>query len=159
MYNEKCDLDLFVCLEDLLSQYTDNSNIFVIGDFNSWSGVNDDFINNDRLRDTFTNRLSSVSHYVPDSVINKRVTMDLTPNQFGRQLVSLCKTRGLRILNGRHRDDRHGNITEEILTAIKKLNMNKSCGNDKILNEYFIKGKDILMPCRYSTCFETRGQK
>ena len=39
-------------------------------------------------------------------------------------------------------------ITEtEILTAVKKLNTNKACGQDGIFNEYFINCKDISMPC------------
>ena len=36
---------------------------------------------------------------------------------------------------------------EEILKAINKLKTNKSCSEDLIINEIFIKGKDILLPC------------
>ena len=35
----------------------------------------------------------------------------------------------------------------EIVHAIGKLKLNKSVGNDDILNEYFIKCKDTLLPC------------
>ena len=37
--------------------------------------------------------------------------MDGYVNSFGRKLLSLCKTTGLRILNGRHEGDKVGNFT------------------------------------------------
>lgn len=37
--------------------------------------------------------------------------MDVTVNQFGRQLLTLCKATYLRIVNGRHTDDPDGSIT------------------------------------------------
>lgn len=35
---------------------------------------------------------------------------------------------------------------EDILKAINKLKTNKSCSEDLIINDIFIKGKDILLP-------------
>ena len=45
-------------------------------------------------------------------------------------------------------NDLDRDITEmEISDAIDGLKNNKTCGYDCVLNEYFIKCKDILMPC------------
>ena len=39
---------------------------------------------------------------------------------------------------------------ECILKAIKELNTGKSAGPDMLLNEFFIHGKDVLLPYFYS---------
>lgn len=111
-YYCRCDTDLFISLEDLVSQYkNDNSTIIVTGDFNSRTSDNDDFIDNDRLNEVASDLLANVVHYMSDSVIRKRYNMDSTVNQFGRQLLTFCKTTSLRIVNGRHGDDTGGSIT------------------------------------------------
>ena len=111
-YYNNHDIDLFVCLEDLICQYReDEHNIMVIGDFNSRTGNNDDFIHNDRLNDESTDLLSNIFHYIPDTAVRKRRNIDSSLNQFGRQLLTLCKTTSLRIVNGRHDGDPDGNIT------------------------------------------------
>ena len=40
-----------------------------------------------------------------------RNNMDTVVNQFGRKLITLCKTTGFRILNGRHNKDLNGSFT------------------------------------------------
>ena len=39
---------------------------------------------------------------------------------------------------------------ESILKAIKQLNTNKIAGPDMIFNEFFIHGKDVLLPFLYT---------
>ena len=53
----------------------------------------------------------NIVDYSPDVDTAPRNGEDITVNQFGRKPLTLCKTTGSRILNGRHSGDRKGNIT------------------------------------------------
>ena len=88
-YYNTSDIDLFIALKDSITNYYELGNILAIGDFNSRTGTWSDFILNDRCC------------YSPD--------VDIAP--VCRKRLILCKTTGLRILNGRHSGDRKGNIT------------------------------------------------
>lgn len=97
--------DLFAILEENISRYKDANNIIASGDFNSRTGVAEDFIQYDRISDFTTNIL----HYLPDVNVTNRCSMDSFVNHFGPQ--SFCKTTSLRIVNGRYGGDPNGNIT------------------------------------------------
>ena len=110
-YYEINDVDLFTVLEDKLGIYANMGDTIAIGDFNGRTGTQDDFIVNDRLAESTVNILNDVCDYLPDENIICRKSEDKTVNHFGRKLISLCKTTGLRIVNGRHHGDSSGNIT------------------------------------------------
>jgi len=77
-----------------MCKYKEYGDIIAIGDFNSRTGISEDYIIFDRLGDSSTNVLANVFKYVPDTDIKDRKSMDLVVNQFGRRLLSFCKTSG-----------------------------------------------------------------
>lgn len=110
-FYDKCENDLFASLGEMVCQYKGIGKVLVLGDFNSRTGSNDDYISNDIINEESADMISNVVNYVPDSEPCKRSSSDPVINQFGRQLISLCKTTALRIVNGRHKDDPNGSIT------------------------------------------------
>jgi exonuclease III len=94
------DCDLFHELEAKIAKYILLGKVFIIGDFNSRTKQYPDFIPNDYLHD-------SVSHmftYIMDEEMHERVNPDTGRNDFGPRLLNLCKSTGIRIVNGRHKD-------------------------------------------------------
>lgn len=110
-YYDVNDVDLFEALEDNISKFRNLGNILAMGDFNSRTGLNHDFIKNDELSDNCTRILSNVINYPSGQILEERRSMDTYLNQFGRRLLDLCKTEGLMIVNGRHKNDPHGSFT------------------------------------------------
>ena len=129
-YHNTSDIDLFVAHEDSIAKYSELGNILAIGDFNSRTGTGSDFIPNDRLAEFPADVLLNVVDYTPDVDIVPKTSEDITINQFGRTLLTPCKTTGPRILNGRHSGDRKGNITfynANVNCLIDYLLLNESC--------------------------------
>lgn len=73
---------------------------FVFGDFNSRTQSLPDFIENDSLHNDI---LDSLLTYTADSKLPVRMNPDTGHNEYGTKLLLLCKTTGLRIVNGRHK--------------------------------------------------------
>ena len=109
-YNRN-DVDLFQILEDTTCKYMKENSTYVIGDLNSRCGIRDDFILNDVLSADTNDSLQNVIHYNSDSGSETRNSADKTVNQFGRKLIDYCKTTGMRIVNGKHKDDPFGSVT------------------------------------------------
>ena len=89
-----------------LEKYKADSNICLIGDFNSHTGTLDDFIRNDD--DKFTD---VPTWYNEDIDSKPRANQDIKVNDYGKKLVQLCQMSELRIANGRKLGDSHGNMT------------------------------------------------
>lgn len=102
------DIDVFQCLEDSLCSYQSQGMVYVTGDLNARCGVCQQFIPFDLLNDSVTNVLQPFIMYENDSNMCQRQSMDLHINQFGRKLLILCNSSGLRFVNGRHRNDPTG---------------------------------------------------
>ena len=109
-YNEN-DIDLYQRLENSICKYKSEGTIFIFGDFNSRIGMRDDVILNDDISDTVLDTLSAVIDYRADENLSKRNSLDKQVNQFGRKLIDLCKTTGIRVVNGRHQGDPCGNFS------------------------------------------------
>jgi hypothetical protein len=62
--------------------------------------------------------LSAIIDYRADENLSKRNSLDKQVNQFGRKLIDLCKTTGIRVVNGRHQGDPCG-IFFSFYNAIK----------------------------------------
>jgi exonuclease III len=77
---------------------------FMAGDFNSRIGTEQDFI-----KDDDTNYLDV--DYVSDGFSVTRNSKDQVVNKFGKSLLSLCRSLGVHVLNGRAGDDKEGNFT------------------------------------------------
>ena len=121
--NEK--YDIYACVTYIKTgTFTSNSNIpikfekeierfsamgklLLLGDFNGRTGVLDDFMNeshsNEDVMPLPINYISDV--YLPRNNLDIKVTTN------GRSLINICKTSGLRILNGRFPGDFLGHFT------------------------------------------------
>lgn len=91
------EIDLFQSLEDTLAKYKEFGPVYIAGDLNSRTGIRQDFIDNDGLGRNVSEQME-VFDYNNDVNIGERKNMDKFVNSFGRTLLSLCKTIGLRIV-------------------------------------------------------------
>jgi hypothetical protein len=95
----------FISLEGEVSTFSSKGKIVLIGDFNSRTGENPDFIEKDSSQ---INDFDGVDLLSPDYVTDtelKRVNQDFIINSHGKTLLDLCSSSRLRILNGRFLGD------------------------------------------------------
>ncbi len=106
-FSEKRD-NIFEILENDISNYSKKGACFVCGDFNAKTAQEPDFCIENADSDT---HITLPDDYIYDLPI-KRNNMDIHKlDDYGKQLLSLCKTSGLRILNGRILGDLLGHCT------------------------------------------------
>jgi hypothetical protein len=74
----------------------------LVGDLNSRTADYDDFITDDSVHSSLQDRLNNLFTYTNDLCLSKRMNPDKSRNEYGSKLLKLCKSTGLRILNGRH---------------------------------------------------------
>ncbi|VDI77371.1 Hypothetical predicted protein [Mytilus galloprovincialis] len=95
-------------LESEISKLAGKGKILITGDFNSRVSTNADFVLHDDNND-------NLSHLLPDNYKSDydmtRRSQDKILNSQGRELLDLCATAQLRLLNGRFIGDILGNIT------------------------------------------------
>ena len=96
------DCDIFADIENQIVEYMNVGKIMLIGDTNARTSNANDFILNDVLHDDVLRDLGEVLFYGLDSSLPVRVNPDNVVNDYGNKLLTLCKSSGLRILNGRH---------------------------------------------------------
>jgi hypothetical protein len=111
VYYTKYDSDLFDCILKDMSIFTQNGTVIVAGDLNSRVGNLPDYIEDDSLATPVYDILSNVIDYSSDVAMPCRVSEDTKVNSFGRKLLQLCKSTGLRIGNGRKPGDEKGQFT------------------------------------------------
>lgn len=93
-------------LTDVLSQNVDeNVHVIVAGDLNSRTGLRPDYIIDDDIS------YLPIQQYDVDSMQIPRKSKDVEVNSFGRTLVEMCCTLGIRMLNGRKNGDEEGEFT------------------------------------------------
>ena len=93
------NVDFFNILENDINFYEDLGDVYVCGDFNSRIGSKHDFIRNDDVNSFFDNL-----DYIPDEC-HSRASFDTKSNNFGTKLLDICKSTGMRIVNGRVGED------------------------------------------------------
>ncbi|CAG2188723.1 unnamed protein product [Mytilus edulis] len=101
----------FIMLDHELSTLSNRGKILVIGDLNSRTGELPDYIKNDSLQ---INNFDGSDLLPPDYAIdieNKRINQDKVLNTHGKNLLDLCLSSGLRIVNGRLLGDSLGYYT------------------------------------------------
>ena len=82
--------------------------VLLCGDFNARTNDVNDFIENDELDDY----LPMDDNYVPDQLLDKRVSKDTYPiNANGTAFIDFCKASGYRIMNGRIDKNNSSNFT------------------------------------------------
>ena len=97
--------DIFYELENQLISYSQLSQkIFVFGDLNARTSVLCDYVQYDFLHTSVLNTLGDLVSYITDEALPNRVNPDKGTNDFGTRLLTVCKSSGLRIVNGRHRE-------------------------------------------------------
>ena len=96
------DCDIFADIENQIVEYMNVGQMMLIGDTNARTSNANDFILNDVLHDDVLRDLGEVLFYGLDSSLPVRVNPDNVVNDYGNKLLTLCKSSGLRILNGRH---------------------------------------------------------
>ena len=100
--NDIVNVDLFNVLESDIFCYSQAGSVYVFGDFNGRVGQKCDYVVHDQI-----NLLNDDVHYIPDCNITRRASLDNTHNSHGIRLLDLCKSTGLRIMNGRLANTHH----------------------------------------------------
>lgn len=105
--------DPYLEIQTEINEHCENSDLLLIGDFNSRSGVSRDYTITDEflsklhddniLQTESAHILSKLEEY---GVPLERRSADSTTNTYGLQLIELCKSNDLFILNGRLGTDR-----------------------------------------------------
>ena len=95
----------FSLLENYIFEFENQGFLYIVGDWNSRVGSRNDFI----VCDEFNSCIDD-DEYTPDPYM-PRSTMDHVCNGFGTRMLDLCKSTGLRIVNGRLFNDLHGQFT------------------------------------------------
>ncbi len=102
--------DIFEVLENDIRKFSRFGECIVCGDFNARTAVEADFCN-DNDGDYNMDHLDLPFNYINDLPLTRN-NMDLhAPDAHGKALISLCRTSGLRILNGRTVGDTLGYST------------------------------------------------
>jgi len=91
------DIDIFRQIEHDIGQFCDRGKVLKAGDMNARVGQTCDYINNDRP-------LPDNDAILIDTPLFQ-VSRDLTSNRFGDNLLDICKSTNLRIVNGRLNGD------------------------------------------------------
>jgi exonuclease III len=107
---DNVETGLFQRLEDTISLYKDCGKIIITGDLTARTGIRPDYREHDDLNMDLRNLLS-IFEYEFDSESRERRNTDKHVNSFGRNLLSICQSSNLRIVNGRHENDPQGSFT------------------------------------------------
>ena len=99
--------DIFSLVKEDIAMYSRLGNCTVLGDFNGRTNTEPDFCADDNIDDL----VDIPFHYVQDIAL-PRMNQDLSPvDSHGSKLLGLCKSTGLRIVNGRFLGDTSGCYT------------------------------------------------
>ena len=99
--------DVFDILEKDIAEYSSHGDCFICGDFNARTALEPDFCTDEDTN--VTDILNGM--YIHDVPMHRNNLDPHSPDSHGNRMLSLCKTTGLRILNGRVLGDYHGHCT------------------------------------------------
>ncbi|CAC5379506.1 unnamed protein product [Mytilus coruscus] len=104
-YHSLYECDIFRLMEDNIISYSSKGKICLVGDLNCRTSNVSDFIEDDTVYITLQNQLPNLFNYSNDSLLSTRINPDTIYNDNGSKLIKkICKSTGLRIVNGRHKD-------------------------------------------------------
>ena len=107
-YLTRTQFDPFADLELKLTNAGQEGDLICLGDFNARTGIDLDYLNDEDNSDIPLLE----DNYVTDTMATyPRGNMDIVTNQYGEQLLSLCRSLPLRICNGRKLGDIMGDFT------------------------------------------------
>jgi hypothetical protein len=96
-------VDVIEQLQDKITKYSALGRVILMGDLNARTGLDPDFITNDSDRTVPVDL-----HYITDKQIPTRNNCDSVINARGRDILDLCTSARLRIVNGRKLGDTLG---------------------------------------------------
>ena len=104
--------DIFDCIENTLSRFSDNHNFLLLGDFNARTATVNEFVNSDRYNfDVYDDevkvaqRIDNEDLLLEFGIPKSRYSRDIKTNNYGHRLIDMCKNIGLVIVNGRSGKD------------------------------------------------------
>ena len=95
----KYDCNIFNDLKNQSSYYKNIGKVAIVGDFNARTAGRNDYIESDSTSEVVSN--CDLFTYIPDAIMPDRTNLDPVVNEYGLKLISMCKSSGLRIQNGR----------------------------------------------------------
>ena len=101
IYYRKYNVDVFDVLQENIEHFSAYGTVSVIGDLNGRVGQDADFIVNDVLNNELRDNISFIDYINDTDLFDRQSEDDKPPNAFGRRILELCKSSGLRICNGR----------------------------------------------------------
>jgi hypothetical protein len=132
VFYRKYDCDVFDVLQEQVEIFNALGTVSVIGDLNGRVGLEPDYIPDDALDKQLLHNISFIN-YMSDNNLPQRLSEDTNaPNSFGRRILQLCKSSGLRI---RICNDRFG-------TDSKKITFNNTNGSSAI--DYLLYSHDRM---------------
>ena len=99
--------NIFDVLESNIANYSQLGNCLICGDFNARTMCEPDYCSDDN----FTDYVNLPNDYICDAPLSRNNMDTEKIDEHGKQLLSLCKASGLRILNGRVVGDLLGHCT------------------------------------------------
>ncbi|MCU7801461.1 MAG: endonuclease/exonuclease/phosphatase family protein [gamma proteobacterium symbiont of Lucinoma myriamae] len=105
-FKQKSDADSLEAIVRDINSYRNNGHIVLCGDLNARTGIDLDFIQTDNDQ-----HLPLDPSYIIDADINRRKSEDSKIDDRGKQLIDLCISTRMRILNGRCIGDSFGKFT------------------------------------------------
>ena len=108
-YTQRMEVNVFDLLHEDISSFSKQGKVIVMGDFNARTGTEPDYIvdDDDQYCDLYDD-------YVVDcdnDLLLPRKNRDEKVNGYGKELLDLCWTTGIRIANGRCLGDLEGSFT------------------------------------------------
>ena len=110
-YYQHYDCDLFDILENDLELFSRSGIVCLTGDLNARTVLLDDVIRTDDIHQTLIDNMETLFSYPYDPSVTEGKSKDTHVNTHGRRLITLCKESGLRIINGRTKSVKSGDIT------------------------------------------------
>ncbi|CAG2234585.1 unnamed protein product [Mytilus edulis] len=111
-YYKMYECDIFYELINYVEKYsTESSKVFLLGDMNARTAIGNDFIKHDSLYGSIFDDFNHIFNYMSDNNLPVRRNPDQGTNEYGTKLLNLCRSTGLRIVNGRHKDGTANDFT------------------------------------------------
>ena len=115
-YSTKLDYEAYDKIEEGISKFSKEGDVILAGDLNAKTNSENDFVSD--LQDDHS-PINCINGYIYDVPICHK-NLDKHPvDEHGKKFLQLCKNSNMRILNGRCRGDRLGNLTR-FPTAIRE---------------------------------------
>ena len=99
-------------------KYKDKGHVMLMGDLNCRTGTADDYIPNDESTnfinipiDVPTIEIDDIISNGTVNILKSRISQDKLLNEYGRELLAICESNNMFIVNGRIGDSPDGNFT------------------------------------------------